>query len=243
MNAVNSVQPNTMFVDGEPRGGARSQSGIRDLLRDTALLVTSLTPGGQTPDATGFRARCGQVFDQFSEALERRGYPEDVRHEALVAQCGLLDEVALRHLSEQSRAGWALKPLQVERFDIHDAGERVFDRIEARLREPSANADLLEYYGAILGMGFAGRYARDGEPQLNALIVAIRDRLEKLRPLADRTFIADGAARRMSDWFYRLSPWAITGLLCVIALIVWIACGAMLDLQLAHIGPAKVVHP
>lgn len=217
--------------------------GIRDLLRETALLVTSLGEGGTVPEAGAFRERCRQIISTFSEALTRRGYPADVRQEALIAQCGLLDETALRHLSAENRPGWELKPLQVEWFKVHDAGEQVIARIEARLRETPANVDLLECYVAILGIGFKGRYARDGEPQRAALISALNARLDKLRPAAGQPFIADRAERRLSDWFYRLSPWAIAGLACVVAAIVWSAGSVALDTQLAHIAPTKVSQP
>jgi len=211
--------------------------GIRDLLRDTALLVTSLGEGGTVPDANAFRERCRQIIATFSEVLTRRGYPADVRREALVAQCGLLDETALGFLPAESRSSWELKPLQVEWFTVHDAGEQVIDCIEARLRETPANADLLECYAAILGIGFKGRYARDGEPQRAALLSALNARLDKLRPAAGQPFVTDQAGRRLSDWFYRLSPWAVAGLLCIVAAIVWSVGRVALDTQIAHIVP------
>ena len=212
-------------------------SGIRDLLRDTALLVTSLSEGGTVPDANAFRERCRQIITTFSDALTRRGYPADVRREAMVAQCGLLDETALGHLPADSRSSWELNPLQVERFQIHDAGEQVIACIEARLRETPANVDLLECHAAILGIGFKGRYARDGEPQRAALLSALNARLDKLRPAAGQAFVTDQAGRRLSDWFYRLSPWAVAGLVCLVAAIVWSAGRVALDTRIAHIAP------
>jgi type VI secretion system protein ImpK len=217
-----------------------SGGGIRDLLRDTALHVTSLAPGGTVKDAAAFRDGCRQLMGNFSDALTRRGYPEDVRQEAMLAQCGLLDETALREFDEQARSGWELKPLQVEHFRLHDAGERVIDCIEARLSEASPNADLLECYSAILGMGFVGRFARDGDAKRAELVAALNTRLQKLRPVVGQSFIADHAGRRLSDWFYRLSPWAIAGLACIAAVAVWGVWNVALDAQLTHITSAKV---
>jgi type VI secretion system protein ImpK len=243
MNTLNAGRHATALM-GSQSGTARgSGEGIRDLLRDTALLVTTLSAGGHVQDAAGFRDRCRKLIEHFSNALEQRGYPDDVRQEALIAQCGLLDETALRHLPAESRAGWELKPLQVERFNVHDAGERVFDRLDARMREASPRVELLECYSAILGMGFVGRYAREGEAKRTALIASLNAQLEKLRPSAERPFIADRAGRRLSDWFYRLSPWAIAGIACAIALVVWLMWTAALDVQLAHLVPAKVGQP
>ncbi|WP_179402244.1 DotU family type IV/VI secretion system protein [Burkholderia guangdongensis] len=246
MNAVTPNRHEAALLQGATGAGRVSGDGIRDLLSNTALLVTTLAPGGQTRDAGALRKHCRQLIDSFSLALERRGYPEDVRNEALVAQCGLLDETALRYLPTDSRSGWALKPLQVEQFNLHDAGERVFDRLEARMRETPPQVDLLECYSAVLGCGFVGRYARyarEGEAKRAALIRSLDAQLDRLRPSREQPFNADRAERRLSDWFYRLSPWAIAGIGCVAAAIVWGAWAAGLDMQVEHLVPAKVVQP
>lgn len=229
--------------DNLSRTRGAAHDGIRDLLRDTALLVTTLETGGAVKDLDGLRNRCRQLIQHFSEALERRGYPDDVRREARIAQCGLLDEAALRSLPTDMRASWELTPLQVEQFNLHDAGETVFDRLDARMRESLPPVDLLECYSAILGMGFVGRYARDGDAKRAALITTLNARLNKLRPSSGRPFVADHAERRLSDWFYRLSPWAIAGLACVAAVIVWTICATALDMQLAHLIAAKGIRP
>ncbi|MBR7919522.1 DotU family type IV/VI secretion system protein [Burkholderia vietnamiensis] len=243
MKALKLNRPAAALMQGMAGPGNAPADGIRDLLRDTALLVTTLTSGGQVPDAIALRARCKQLVEQFASALERRGFPDDVRNEALVAQCGLLDEAALRHLPAESRSGWEQKPLQVEQFNLHEAGERVFERLDARMREASPSVALLECYAAILGMGFVGRYAREGEAKRAALIASLNAKLETLRPPSERPFIADRAGRRLSDWFYRLSPWAIAGLAVIAAAIVWGVWSAVLDAQLAQLIATKAVRP
>jgi type VI secretion system protein ImpK len=243
MNALNPNRNEIALMQSAAGAGSPPGEGIRDLLRDTALLVTTLASGGQTQDAIALRGRCKQLVEQFASALERRGFPDDVRSEALVAQCGLLDEAALRHLPIDSRSGWEQKPLQVEQFNLHEAGERVFERLDARMREPSPPVALLECYSAILGMGFVGRYAREGEAKRTALIASLNAKLETLRSTSDHPFIADRAGRRLSDWFYRLSPWAIAGLAFVAAAIVWGVWSTALDVQLAHLVAAKAVRP
>ncbi|MBR8307123.1 DotU family type IV/VI secretion system protein [Burkholderia cenocepacia] len=243
MNTLTPNRSDTALMPNATGTSIPCSDGMRDLLRDTALLVTTLTSGGQTQDAVALRARCKQLVEQFASALRHRGFPDDVRNEALVAQCGLLDEAALRHLPGESRSAWEREPLQVEQFNLHEAGERVFERLETRMREPAPPVALLECYSAILGMGFVGRYARDGEAKRIALIASLNARLETLRPSPDRPFIADRVGRRMSDWFYRLSPWAIAGLACVAAAIVWGVWSVTLDGQLAHLVAAKAARP
>ena len=243
MKALTSSPHALALLDQAPGIGGKPRDGMRDLLRDTALLVTTLGTGGAAKDADGLRNRCRQLIEHVSEALERRGYPDDVRQEVLIAQCGLLDESALRSLPAEMRAGWELKPLQVELFNLHDAGETVFDRLEARMREHSPRVDLLECYSAILGMGFIGRYAREGEAKRSALIDTLDAQLEQLRPSSEHPFAADRSGRRLSDWLYRLSPWAIAGLACAGAAIVWLMWAAALDMQLAHLMSAKGIRP
>lgn len=254
MNALTSSRNSnaSRLMDRTPRGEPSGGGGIRDLLRDTALLVTSLADGGTVHDAVQFRDRCAQAIERFSTALTRRGYPPDVREEALVAQCGLLDETALRHLPPETRAEWAQKPLQVERFNLHDAGERVIDCLEEHLRRTSPDTDLLECYSAILGLGFRGRYdspwktssgTHENEVKRRKLITAIDARLEKLRPATQGPFVADRAGHRFAGWLRSLSPWVIAGLVGVVALIVWFAWSMALDAQLAHIVPAKAIRP
>lgn len=243
---MNALPPNPIAaaaMQGATAAGQAPVEGIRDLLRVTGLLVTTLAQGGRTRDPVGLRARCEQLVDQFSNSLERRGFPDDIRNDALVAQCGLLDEVALRHLPTESRSAWELNPLQVERFNMHDAGNRVFERLEVRMREPSPQVDLLECYSAILGMGFVGRYALEGEARRTAVIASLNAQLEKLRPPLDRPIVADRATRRLSDWFYRIGPWAIACLACVAAAVVWGVWSTALDVKLAHLVTVKAALP
>ncbi|MFM0666692.1 DotU family type IV/VI secretion system protein [Paraburkholderia sediminicola] len=222
-------------MDAQPVLDRTSGAGIRDLLRDTALLVSTLTQGGTTAPVDQLRQRCVQLMAAFSAALEQRGFAADVREDAQYAQCGLLDEAVLRCASIEDRSSWEAHPLQVERFGKLDAGDHVFDRLAERLREASPNVDLLECYAAVLGLGFMGRYAREGEAKRATLIATLDARLEKLRPAVRRTFLADRPGRRMTDWFYRLSPWVIAALGCIVAVLVYLICDQALNAQLAHL--------
>lgn len=230
------------LTDAQPAFERVAGVGIRDLLRDTALLVSVLTQGGTTESVEQLRVRCVQLMATFSAALEQRGFTADVREDAQYAQCGLLDEAVLRCPSITDRSSWEAHPLQVERFGKLDAGDHVFDRLTERLSEASPNVDLLECYAAVLGLGFMGRYAREGEAKRATLMATLNARLETLRPAVGRTFIADRTGRRMADWFYRLSPWAIAAIACIAAMLVYLIWGHALNAQLAHLvssAPAK----
>jgi type VI secretion system protein ImpK len=230
----------TPFVGYQPGGNRLPATGIRDLLRDTALLVTRLSQGGKTESVTVLRQRCDQLMSEFAAALQQRGVAADVREDALYAQCGLLDEAVLRALPMDNKPKWDAHPLQVERNGRHDAGERVFERLTLRMRETLPNVDLLEAYAAILGLGFMGRYARGGPAQRASLIATLNAQLEKLRPAAMGRFVIDRSGRRLADWLYRLSPWAVAGLGCVAAALVNLIWNQALTLQLAHLAPSAL---
>ncbi|WP_250517443.1 DotU family type IV/VI secretion system protein [Caballeronia sp. INDeC2] len=240
MNMLSTSPAYPGLVEPSPGGASATLSGIRDLLRDTALFVANLSTGGTAEDFRALRTRCTSMVADLSAALERRGYPEDVRDDALKAQCALLDETALLHLSDQDKPKWSAQPLQVEKFKQHDGGERVFERLEFRMRERSPQVDLLECYAAILGLGFLGRYAVHGENERLALIAELNGLIARLRPEGERSLVIDQPGRPFGDWIRRVSPWAIAGLGCIVALVTWMIWHIALNVQLAALIPHAV---
>ncbi|KVN90856.1 type IV secretion protein DotU [Burkholderia ubonensis] len=244
MNTIISTRAQAALLEREPGSGHATGTSIRALLRDTALLVTHLSSEGQARNVGELRQRCVQLVAQFSTALDALGIAPDVRDDAAIAQCGLIDEAALRHLPPSERAQWEPKPLQVERYGIHDAGDRVYERIEYRMREAAPNVELLECYAAILGVGFRGRYAspagamaasHDGEAKRQALIAALAEQIDRLRPAPPPPFLTDRSTTRLIDRLKRLSPWAIAGIACTTATLTWVVWHQILDAQLAHL--------
>ncbi|SAK43886.1 type VI secretion system protein ImpK [Caballeronia arationis] len=209
---------------------------MRALLRDTALEVSLLAQGGTAGSVPDLRARCLQLVQDFDAALEARQVPRDVKEDAVHAQCGLLDEMAMKHLSGVGRSQWDEYPLQVERAGNHHAGEQVYERLTARMRETPSNIELLECYAPILGLGFRGRYARDeGQGERAALIKALNAQIAKARPSVEPSFVIDCGGGRRFDWMRQVSPWALAGVACVVAGVIWFAWAQSLDSQLAHL--------
>lgn len=244
MNTIVSTCHESALLAREPSSGHSPQPSMRALLRDTALLVTHLSNGGQIDNHERLRLQCMRLVAQFATALDAQGIAADIRDDAVIAQCGLVDEAALRYLSASDKASWEQKPLQVDRFGIHDAGTRIYERIEHRMREPAPNVELLECYAAVLGLGFRGRYAarsgssadtHDGEAKRQALISALVAQIDQLRPAARPGFVTDRSNTRLLDRLRRLSPWAVAGTACIIALLVWLAWDCVLDAELAQL--------
>ena len=211
---------------------------IRALLRDTALEVSLLARDPGDHSAFELRERCQQVVSDFDLALQTRQVPHDVREDAVYAQCGLLDETALRYLADNERSEWDAQPLQVERFGNHDAGDRIYERIVARAREIPPNVALLECYATILGLGFLGRYANDGELRRTELATLLNERILGTGPRRGGLVINTVSGTRL-DWLRRLSPWTVAGIVCVTAALIWFVLGQSLDAQLANLPRLK----
>ncbi|WP_233874892.1 DotU family type IV/VI secretion system protein [Paraburkholderia adhaesiva] len=209
------------------------------LLRNTALEISQLAQGATTNDVEDLRVQCRRLTDDFASALDARKVPVEVARDALYMQCGLLDETVLAHLPLESRPLWEAKPLQVERYGEHDAGEQVYNQLAVHMREAPPNVELLECYATVLGLGFQGRYAREGASQRAAIIRSLNERLANLTPSEDSGLIVDATRTHRFDWFYRLSPWAIAGLVCAAGAIVFVLIGQGLDLQVSHLLAAK----
>lgn len=207
--------------------------GMCDLLRDASLLVSTQTAGGEAEDYEPFRKRCTQLIERFAAALDQRGYAEDVRREAVDALCALVDEVAIRFLGNSNKEAWLSEPLQVALFQKHNAGEFVFERLEARMRDASPHVDLLECYAAMLALGFTGRYALEGEAKRQALMRSLSTLLDRLRPASTQPFLTSPIDRHLGNWYqrfyHRLSPWAIAGLALICAISMWLAWHVALD--------------
>jgi type VI secretion system protein ImpK len=221
-----------MNVSISPVTKRPASPGMRECLRETALYVSLLAQGGKFNAVGSLRERCLELVLEFEQTLDRCQVPVDVRDEAVYAQCALLDEVALSNLPPEERGEWEAHPLQVERFGNYDAGERVFEQLNARMQETPPNVELLQCYAAILGLGFRGRYVREGDAARKVLIMSLQSLLAKLQPVGDQSFIVDMTHTRM--WF-RLSPWAAAATACIAAVLVYVICSQSLDDQLARL--------
>ncbi|RZT30856.1 DotU/TssL family secretion system protein [Cupriavidus agavae] len=165
-------------------------------LRDTALIVSELADGATTAQGfSSFRQTCQGLLARLREEMAAAGHPAAVVQDAAYAQCALLDEVALQRLAGADRDAWEREPLQVAEFNTHQAGEELVARIETRLAEPQPVLPLLVVFQTVLGLGFQGRFARDGAGAREALMRALDARLAPADHAADAHAIVVPYAR------------------------------------------------
>ncbi|MXN79584.1 DotU family type IV/VI secretion system protein [Burkholderia sp. 4701] len=204
-------------------------------LRDTARTVTALAKEPLSFEA--LRGQCNAQIDQLRSELGLRHLPDHAINDAVYAQCALLDEAALKHLTGEARESWEKRPLQEEHFSRNDAGEELVRRIEGRLREPQPARLLLAIFAAVLSLGFVGRFAMDGSTARAALIRALDERLGRTR-VADDNHVAPApiVVNRTSARPLRISPltWVVAS--CVAVGVVWFAADRWFIASIAQLA-------
>jgi type VI secretion system protein ImpK len=216
---------------------ATSLPTLRALLRDTALQVSKISQDETTDAVATLRERCASLVRNLDSALEARRVPQDLSDDLVMAQCALLDECALTHLSGNLQQEWEAQPLQVERFGIHDAGARVFNRLDIRMRELPPNVDLLECFNIVLGLGFKGHYAYDDDAEARRLLLIgeLQQRIAQFRREPTPSFIVDEPTKDPFAWLRKLSPWAVAATSSFLAAMLWVALDLSLNADVARL--------
>src|SRR5262249_26341921 len=109
---------------------------------------------------------------------------EEVLKVASYALCALVDESAS---CTPWGAQWLRQGLLNERHGEGDGGGKFFDLLERAMAEPSANLDLLEFFGVCLALGFEGRHrgSEHGREDLSVLRSRLRAHIREYRPSHD----------------------------------------------------------
>jgi type VI secretion system protein ImpK len=201
-------------------------------LRDTALSIASLAGDSAPRSFTTFRDSCKRQVRALREQLTSAGHTSDVVEDAVYAQCALLDEKALSNLKGDDRAAWEREPLQVDEFQSHDAGDELIRRIERRLAQPQPVLPLLAIFGAVLDLGFVGKFALSGHDARAALVRAINERLGRDLDTSSVLVVKPDGVRR---WNRRLSPLAWVAISIIAASIAYLALDQWLTASIARI--------
>ena len=202
-------------------------------LRDTALTVASLATDPAPQSFATFRQKCRKQVEDLRKEMTSAGHPRDVVEDAVYAQCALLDEKALSNLKGSDRDEWERVPLQVDEFQSNDAGHELIARIERRLAHPQPVLPLLAIFGAVLDLGFTGKFALAGRDARVALVKAISERLGRGQDTSGPVVIK---ARAASRWTARLSPLAWVVIACVGVAVVYVALDQWLNASIARIA-------
>lgn len=177
------------------------------LLALSVPLRSGRAAAGVEPD---FRDRIMGAFDVLERMAFEKQIPTTTVQHAKYAMAAFVDEAVLGSVWG-GRLEWMSRPLQLEFFGEHLAGEGFFTRL-AELRQGGIGCvDLLELYYACLQLGFEGMYKMRGYEQLMALQVDLRAQIENLRGVSDPRLSPAGVpVRGMLGKFGRHVPyWAL----------------------------------
>jgi type VI secretion system protein ImpK len=135
---------------------------LRELFADVfayVLLFEQRTLEGGTQPA--YEQVWGDVtarFDQMDAAARRQNIAAQDYQDGRFAVVAWVDETILKHTSWEHHAKWGEMPLQLKYYQMRNAGEEFFERLE-RLRPEQREVRELYFY--CLGLGFSGRYVLD----------------------------------------------------------------------------------
>lgn len=171
------MEPAAQGAEGSLVAGPRS---LMDLLYQGFFMIFLLRNGHSPADAEGFRERVKQMLARVDRGAQKLGLLTEDVFRAKFAFCALLDEVVLR--SKYSiRESWERKPLQLELFGEHMAGERFFDHLEELRLDGARHLQALEVYHLCLLLGFEGRHALDGSEKLGYIAGRLGDEIVHLQ--------------------------------------------------------------
>jgi type VI secretion system protein ImpK len=174
-------------------------------------------------DAESFRTLMRRSIQNAMQEARNQGYSGDDTQMTVLAVVGFLDESVLNS-QNPAFADWARRPLQEELFGGHLAGETFFLNVRNLLgrQDSQLTADVLELHAQCLLLGYRGRYALGDRGELQALLKAMRDKIQRARLDSSSwlrqppgTAAADPAVDRSVG---RRNRWLLYGVLALVAL-------------------------
>jgi type VI secretion system protein ImpK len=168
----------TAMLEHPSAAGRRRPRGGNDLVSLSAPvleLVLKLQAGLALP-SNDLRP----TFERMLEELEQRGrtlrYADRQVQDVKFALAAFIDETILTN-NFPLREVWEANPLQLEYFGEHLAGVKFFERLDAVMKNPAAEAEALEVYYLCLLLGFKGKYKVYLEEQLKGVVAQVEERL------------------------------------------------------------------
>lgn len=154
---------------------------IDSLLQDTWLFVMGIYSNPTQIHDEALYQRAYRQVETVRDTLKARKESDEFINHVLYAQCGLLDVTVLTTAPRDDNLVWQGTPLQVVFVEELRAGEVLYERAQALLRQLSPDPRLLVLYQRVFGLGFGSGWGdrlerRDlREPlmeSLNALVPA-----------------------------------------------------------------------
>jgi type IV/VI secretion system ImpK/VasF family protein len=171
-------------------------------------------------------------------------YSDEVRQRARYALCATIDDIA-QNLPNVGQDGteWARRSLLVTFFRENIGGDRFWQLVDDLLRNPGANAELIELYHACLAAGFEGRFRvmPDGRTRLQQIMASLyaaldHPRVQSMTEISPRWQGADAPLVKVSMWNRVLLALAIAA-----GLLLLVYIGLQLVLRTAGTAPERAI--
>ncbi len=157
-----------------------SPQSLLDLCADSFLLIFHVHGANDPGHPEDLRKNIALSFQNLERQAKRQGQSEEDIKATHYALCALIDETLLNSrwaFGDQ----WRDRPLQLEYFGEHMAGERFFDLLERIRQKGSRKVDVLEVFCMCLILGFQGKYKLDGPDELARLTRTVIDEAASFR--------------------------------------------------------------
>jgi type VI secretion system protein ImpK len=194
---------------------------LLDLCNDAFLLIFHIHAGNDPGHPDELRKDIAVLLQDIEKKGKRYGHSEEDIKATRYAILSLIDETILNSRWE-FKDQWSDRPLQLEYFGEHMAGERFFDLLDRIRKKGSRKVDLLEVFCITLILGFQGKYKLQGREALNNLVRDIVSEVNNYRggpqALAPHWQIPDEPPERPVNTIPR---WVwITGLASILLVII-----------------------
>ncbi len=176
MSSAIAEQPSTLA-----RRRTRASNDLVSLAGPVLELILKVQAGLVAPSNT-LRPTVERLLDEMEQRGTTLRFNPDHVSAAKFALASFVDETVLT-ADFPLREEWEKYPLQLKYFGEHLAGVKFFDRLDALLKEPEANADVIEVYYVCMLLGYKGKYKVYMEEQLKGVIQNTAEHLRRVQRL------------------------------------------------------------
>ncbi|VUS33506.1 type VI secretion system protein TssL, short form [Klebsiella pasteurii] len=196
------------------------------------LMVSQLRCGQEINDGEVLYRRACRWVNEARESLTQAGYSETSCERMLYAYCALLDESVLnRDKQDDGYRKWRKDPLQARFFSTLNAGEELWERIRAILREAAPDTAVLTCLYRTLQLGFVGQYRAQDDERREDVVRALSERVPPFTLTQETPVVVRASRLRGGRRMYWLG-WA-AGVAVLAAL--WFTFSSVLSQMVAQI--------
>lgn len=152
---------------------------LLDLCSESLILTLQLRAAKEFGDPVRLRQRLITLFNRFEQKARDAGFDKEMIKDAQFALVAFVDESILSS-TWSGKDAWLANPLQMELFNVFNAGDEFFERLSRLRQRTQANAEVLEVYYHCLELGFSGKYLFIGREKLKPMIDDVYNELRRI---------------------------------------------------------------